>query len=394
MLDILRCSIRNLGRKKMRTFLTVAGIAIGVASVVIIGNISECGSSAISTELESLGIDGITVTTTLDASAPELAEKELELIRSVKNVDQAMPLIVQTTEIYARGTQMEALIWGVDSRASRVISLQAVFGRYINNRDVSSQSNVCMIDQNYARSIYHRDNIIGKKISILCGGLVEEFEVIGIIKTGSGLLENLIGEYIPNFVYVPYTTLQRMSGKQSFDQVAVRIEEGKDADKIGEELVNTLSRANNSQGYVASNLAKQKEGLYNLLNIVTVVLSAVGAISLLVASLSIMTVMLVSVNERTREIGIKKSIGARRSTILVEFLLEAVLISIFGCFIGVIAGTGISYAGAGLVGMTLQIRTDIMLIAVLFSLFTGIIFGVYPAAKASNLRPVDALRLE
>ena len=127
-----------------------------------------------------------------------------------------------------------------------------------------------------------------------------------MIKTGSGLLENMLGNYIPNFVYVPYTTLQRLVGRQSFDQVAVRIQEGADVDEIGQEIVDTLGRVNSSGGYIASNPSKQKDGLYNLLNIVTVILSAVGAISLLVASLSIMTVMLVSVNERTREIGIKK----------------------------------------------------------------------------------------
>ncbi len=394
MFDSLKCAVRNLGRKKMRTVLTVAGIAIGVASVVMISNISECGTLAVSAELDSLGLGGLTVSTTLEDDAPALAEDELDVIRSIKYVEQAMPVMMQTTEVYARGTEMDAIVWGVDSKANRVISLQALYGRYITNLDVNTESNVCMVDQNYARNTYYRDNIIGKKISILCGGVVEEFEVVGVIKTGSGLLENMLGNYIPNFVYVPYTTLQRLVGRQSFDQVAVRIQEGADVDEIGQEIVDTLGRVNSSGGYIASNLVKQKDGLYNLLNIVTVILSAVGAISLLVASLSIMTVMLVSVNERTREIGIKKSIGARRRTILFEFLLEAVLISILGCLIGVIAGTGISYFGAYLFGMTLQIRTDIMLLAVLFSLFTGIVFGVYPAAKASRLRPVDALRLE
>ena len=116
------------------------------------------------------------------------------------------------------------------------------------------------------------------------------------------------------------------------------MEAGSDADEIGQTIVNTLARVNGGGEYVSNNLVKQKDGLLKLMDIVTLVLSAVGAISLLVASLSIMTVMLVSVNERTREIGIKKSIGAKRSTILLEFLLEAVLISIIGCGIGVIIG--------------------------------------------------------
>ena len=139
---------------------------------------------------------------------------------------------------------------------------------------------------------------------------------------------------------------------------------------------------------------KQKDGLTNMLDIITLVLSAVGAISLLVASLSIMTVMLVSVNERTREIGIKKSIGAKKSAILLEFLFEAVLITLLGCAVGIMFGYGISYAGASYFQMRLSFRGDILLLAVGFSLLTGVIFGVYPAAKASNLKPVDALRME
>lgn len=127
-----------------------------------------------------------------------------------------MPVMMQTTEVYARGTEMDAIVWGVDSKANRVISLQALYGRYITNLDVNTESNVCMVDQNYARNTYYRDNIIGKKISILCGGVVEEFEVVGVIKTGSGLLENMLGNYIPNFVYVPYTTLQRLVGPPIF----------------------------------------------------------------------------------------------------------------------------------------------------------------------------------
>ena len=223
----------------------------------------------------------------------------------------------------------------------------------------------------------------------------EEFEVVGVIKTGSGLLQNLIGDYIPNFLYVPYTTLQSVTGKNSFDQIAVRVEDNYDVDEAGQSIVSTLSNTTGiSDGFLANNLVKQKDGLKSILNTVTVVLSAVGAISLLVASLSIMTVMMVSVNERTREIGIKKSIGARRSTILCEFLLEAIFISLIGCLIGVVVGIGISFFGASYVNISLQLRKDIILLAVGFSLLSGIIFGVYPAAKASRLKPVDALRIE
>ena len=146
--------------------------------------------------------------------------------------------------------------------------------------------------------------------------------------------------------------------------------------------------------FAANNLAKQRDDLSNMLEIITLILTAVGAISLLVASLSIMTVMLVSVNERTREIGIKKAIGASRSSIMVEFLFEAVLISLIGCLTGLLLGYAISASGATLMEITFPLNSKTILPSVVFSLVTGIVFGVYPAYKASKLAPVDALRME
>lgn len=380
----------------MRSALTIIGISIGVASVIMIGNISECGTSAVNNELDSLGMGGLSITAnTTPSLTTKLTDSELELVKKAEFVTQATPIIMQRTEVLCKNNKLDTMVWGIDAKANQVISLQVLFGRSISNIDVKSSAKVCMVDQTFAKNSYNRDNIVGKKLSILCNGSSEEYEIVGVIKTGSGLLQNLIGDYIPNFIYIPYTSMEKATGITSFDQIAVRLEGSCDPDKAGENIISTLDRANGtSQGYTSSNLIKQKEGLKNVLNIVTVVLSAVGAISLLVASLSIMTVMLVSVNERTREIGIKKSIGARRKTILFEFLLEAVFISLIGCFIGVLFGSAISYIGAYFIGISVKFRGDIMLVAIVFSLLTGIIFGVYPAAKASNLRPVDALRLE
>ena len=393
MWDSVKAAAKNLGRKKLRSSLTILGITIGVASVILIGNIGQCGTQAVNAEVNSLGLGGLTISAgSQEGGEAGLTLEDLKTIRKTASVEEAAPVIMQNTKIGYRNEQMDALVWGIDTKASQVISLQVLYGRSISNGDVNTCANVCMVDQNFARAAYNRDNIVGKHISVLYNGIQENFEVVGVIKTGSGLLSNIIGDYIPNFVYVPYSTLQHTTGNNYFDQIAVRVEAGSDADEIGQTIVNTLARVNGGGEYVSNNLVKQKDGLLKLMDIVTLVLSAVGAISLLVASLSIMTVMLVSVNERTREIGIKKSIGAKRSTILLEFLLEAVLISIIGCGIGVIIGNGISYVGASLFGLTLSLRLDVMGSAVLFSLLTGIIFGVYPAVKASAMRPVDALR--
>jgi putative ABC transport system permease protein len=395
MIDVIKSAFKNLGRKRVRTVLTVLGISIGVASVIIIGNISQCGTAALTGELDSLGLSGLTISVAQNAQNVSLTDNDLNVVKKTAQVEQVTPIMMQSTNIQVRTIQNKALVWGIDSKASQIISLKVLYGRSINNQDVKTNANVCLVDENFSKTAYSRSNIVGKKVSILCAGIMEEFQVVGVIKTGSGLLQNLIGNYIPTFVYIPYTTMQNAVGRNTIDQIAVKVKSGSNMDQVGKSIVTTLNRNSGvADGFASNNLAKQKDGLTNMLDIVTLILSAVGAISLLVASLSIMIVMLVSVNERTREIGIKKSIGAKRSAILFEFLLEAALISILGCITGIIFGYIISFAGAFYFGMVLSVRLDIMLLAVGFSLITGIIFGVYPAAKASNLKPVDALRLE
>lgn len=395
MIDIFRSAFHNLGRKRLRTILTMMGVSIGVASVIIIGNISQCGTDALTRELDSLGLSGLAISTMGESTHVSLSSSDLDLVRRSEDVEEATPVIMQPTNIQTSRIISKALIWGIDSGANQIISLNVMYGRSIHSGDIQSNAKVCLVDENFSQSAYKRSNIIGKKITVLCAGVPEEFEVIGIVKTGSGLLQNVIGEYIPNFVYVPYSTMQVLLNRNHFDQIAVKIKSGIDVDRTGEILVQSLNRQNGVyNGFTANNLVKQKDGLTNMLDIITLILSAVGAISLLVASLSIMTVMLVSVNERTREIGIKKSIGARQRDILLEFLYEAMLITLIGSAIGVTVGYLISFIGASSFGITLGIRFDVMGMAVGFSLLTGMVFGVYPAFKASRLHPVDALRLE
>jgi putative ABC transport system permease protein len=324
-----------------------------------------------------------------------MTSEDLSLIRKFSQVEQASPILVENTSIAMRDKTTTALLWGIDSGASDVISLQVLYGRLFTQRDINTCANVCLVDEQFSQSVYKRDNMVGKTINFQCGGVEQQFTVVGIIKTGTGLLQNMIGDYIPTFIYVPYTTMQASAGRNNFDEIAVKIRPESNAENVGKMIVNHLNINNMADdAFTSNNLAKQKDGLLQILNIITWILSAVGAISLLVASLSIMTVMLVSVNERTREIGIKKALGATRGAIMLEFLFEASLISFFGCVLGIGAGYLISYLWSAYFHVELAIRTDIILMVTAFSILFGTIFGVYPAYKAAKLKPVDALREE
>lgn len=395
MFDKIKCSFRNIIRKKGRSFLTVLGISIGIMSVIIISNISSCGMNILNNELDSLGLGGILISGNMSEKLQRvgLSQDELDIIQKSKNVKTASPIIMKNVEVFSKEDSKEVLAWGIDSRANQIVSLNTVFGRTINKADVKQGKNVCMIDQNFSKVIYGRENIIGKKVPIVISGLKEEFEVIGIIKTGSGLLQNMLGEYVPNFLYMPYTTMQKILNTNSFDQIAVKLTDTADVENEGEKIVERLEKIKGSgETYRANNLVKQRDGFVKIMDIVTLILASVGGISLIVASLSIMTVMLVSVNERTHEIGIKKSIGAKQSDILIEFLLEALFLTLIGCFLGITFGMLVSYTGAFLFGFKLKIRYDIIKLSFIFSAVSGILFGVYPAIKASKLQPVDALK--
>lgn len=394
MFDTLQSSIKNLGKKKFRSFLTIIGISIGVASVIIIGAISQCGSNALTQELESLGLGGLAVSAVPNSSAV-LTDEDLKLVKQSSNVEQATPVMMQTTNVRVRDTDTSALVWGIDPSASEIVSIKILYGRMLNQQDISASQNVCLVDEEFAKKSYGRTNILGKKISILYNGAEETFTVVGMTQTGSGLLQNMMGSYIPTFVYIPYTTAQALTGKTNFDQIAVKVKESANVEDTGKSLSENLNNSNGiANGYLANDLTKQKENLTSMLNIITLVLSAVGAVSLLVASLSIMNVMLVSVHERTREIGIKKAVGATAKTIMLEFLFEACGLSLLGCFAGFIIGGSISWIASLVLSVSIQPRGDVMALTAAFSMISGIVFGVYPAYKASCLKPVDALRTE
>lgn len=395
MFDIIANGFRNIIRKKLRFSLTIMGIAIGVMSVVIISTIGDVGKFAINSELDSLGIDGLAVSIDQKFDNLSLEKQDIQTMKNSELVVDAMPLMMHYTSSMVLGKENSTLAWGIDDSAKNIVALNVLHGRLINKFDVENKSNVCVVDEVFAKNVYKRSNIVGKKINLKFKTGYREMEVIGVVESGGAMLQNLMGDYIPSFMYIPYTTLEKYQGETNFSQVAVKLKNGVNSQVATKQLKSEIENIKGvSNSIVIENLNTQKDKLNGVLNIITLVLSVIAGISLIVAGLSIMTVMLVSVHERTREIGIKKAIGASKGLILFEFIVECFLISIIGSFIGVIIGILISFLGCQIVGVKFILNVNMIIFCVCFAIIVSILFGVYPALKASNLKPVDALRTE
>lgn len=394
MLECVRKGMSDLFRNKLRTLLTIGGIFIGVMSVVIISTIGEMGKHTVDRQLISMGMDSIIISGEKSNSAG-LNKKDLQSVKAMSEVSNAMPLMYLMSDIVVRDSKSECMLWGVNQDADNVIELEPVYGRLINKGDLASNAKVCVIDEKIAMDYYKRANIVGKKISLTINDSVEEFTVVGVVKNGVSVLQNMLGGIIPNFVYIPYTTMSELSNQTYFDQIVVKLKDSNSDDQINDRIEKTLiSNRVTFTGLRIENLLKQKQQFNNILSIVTIILSAIAGISLVVSGLSIMTVMLVSVNERTREIGIKKSIGATNKDIMIEFLIESVLITLIGGLCGVIGGLLLSLLGCTIFNLVLNINYMMIFGILVLSVTIGLIFGVYPAYRASKLRPVEALRYE
>lgn len=395
MIDCIIGSIKNIMRKKMRSALTITGISIGVLSVVIISIIGNIGKVVLNSELSSMGIGGICIRATEGTSTVRLSEKELNVIQQNSNVKAATPLMTSVSYVTARSKAAQCIVWGIDSNAKDIVSLELLHGRLINKSDISNKAKVCIVDEAFAKERYKRTNIVGKTVKIKINGISENFEIVGVVTSGGNLLQGVMGDIVPTFVYAPFTTVSEYSKNEGFTQIVAKLNNGTDDVIATNNIVSDLSKTlSGSQTVQVENLNQQKDKLNGILDGVTLILTAIGGVSLLVSGLSIMTVMLVTVNERTREIGIKKSIGANKKIIVVEFLSEALILSLIGSIIGATLGISIASLGAFIFKSPIVINFKSILFCIAFCSLTGILFGVYPAIKAAKLKPVDALRFE
>lgn len=394
MFDLFRCAFQNLTRKKSRTWLTILSIAVGVASVILISSIGAIGTQTVNREIDELGIGALTVSSnSLGADQIALGEEHLNFLRIQSQVTEAVPVLTEKARVEMRGLLADGMIWGIDAGAKQIFNLDLQYGRLFRKEDILSGEKICLVDETMAQAFYHRENIVGKKLKISLDGHYETFDIVGVVSSGGNILQNFIGEYVPSFVYIPYTSMQRTLGQNGFDQIALKVGEETNIDAFSEQIIRELEELEGKEGvFRAQNIAQQKEKLNHIMQLVSQILSTIAGISMVVAGLGIMTVMLAAVSERTREIGIKKSIGATKVDIIREFLIEAFALSLLGSLTGTVVGLSIAWIGCQVLHTDFLFQGGSVLFTILFAIGNGLIFGVYPSLKAANLKPVEALR--
>lgn len=398
----IKVALKNVFSNKMRAFLTMLGIIIGVASVITITSIGAGTQAEMESQFDQLGVGKLTVTVRGSRNvmqSEQLSMDDYELIREFEEVRYITPTLSNSAEIKLMNpteTKTASLL-GVGEDYRSIESLTLLHGRFINENDIDNQNKVCIINDTTAEKVfgYSDEEVLGERISVKTWRGSQKYTVIGVTENSNAAMESLYGDEFPESVIMPVTSLQKLTNTKTLSSLSIIVTEPEKADEAAELITTALDDFHNTEEkYYAQNLMNIVEQLSSVTSTVTLLISCVAGISLLVGGIGVMNIMLVTVTERTREIGIRKSIGAKNKNILVQFMIEAVILSGIGGALGLLAGWGGGILVGRVMNVTAVVSMNAVLIATGISVIIGVTFGVYPASKASKLDPIEALRFE
>ncbi len=422
LLDNVRVAFDGLVANKMRSALTMLGVVIGVAAVIALLSIGEGAQASITDQITSVGTNLLFVSPGAannrgpvrgaSGSAATLTYDDAEAIADPGNVPDAAvvaPVYAQNTQVIFGDANVNDFVTGVTAEYQAAFELEVASGRFIEDQDVNKRANVAVLGYQVAQDLFGGFDPIGQKIKVALpvsgeagnGGRVS-LTVIGVLgEKGDSMLTSA-----DDTVFVPISTAQTriFDGRNGRGELLVTrivvVAASEEQTTAAEDEINALLQNRHDIGpdeeadFNVMNQADMLDMASEVTGILTVFLGAIAGISLLVGGIGIMNIMLVSVTERTREIGLRKAVGARKSDILTQFLMEAVVLSLLGGLLGILFGVGI----AKLVDMTELMNSlvtlDSVLLAVGFSFAIGLFFGIYPANQAAGMNPIEALRYE
>ena len=388
----LRMAIKSISGNKLRAFLTMLGIIIGVMALVILVSLVNGATSTVTDTISSLGTNLLTVTVSDDKGQP-ISLSDLAEFSETDGVGQTAAWQSESA-VSKYGSNAETVqLHGTTAAYYNIQGLNMLLGRYIKSADVENASNICVINENAAQELIGYSDCIGEEISI--NGI--KFKVVGVLEDNDDSLTAVFSSS-SLAVYIPYTSLVRLSSSVSSKITSFYVSAEADGTTAeAESAMYSILYERFAQDEDAFEIETQdalEDTMSSVTSILAILLGGIAGISLIVGGIGIMNIMLVTVTERTREIGIRKAIGASRGVILQQFLLESVVLCMLGCAIGIFLSWGtlriISVVVASL-DLTFRMNGAVVLIAVLFCFIIGVGFGLYPANKAAKMKPIDAL---
>jgi len=377
---------------KMRSFLTMLGIIIGVLSVTLLVGIVQGATDSVTAQLEGLGGNKLIVTIT-SQKATYITLEDLANLQNKDGLGLIAPAISGADTAKADGKASAAAISGVTESAKTVNGVTVTTGRFIQDSDNEDRLNVAVVGAKIARDLFGHTDVVGSSFNLLG----RRFEIVGVLKEDGTVSMSSQDTTI----YIPINTASRLMNQTSIRSFNASTTSVGSIDQGKQTLENFLgskikAASDNSEdkGYSIFNMGDILSAFDSVMGTMSLLLGGIASISLIVGGIGIMNIMLVSVTERTREIGIRKAIGAQHADILIQFLIEAVTISITGGLIGMLMGAGLLQVLSSIMDMQLHLSVSVSALALGFSLAIGVIFGIYPANKAARLKPIDALRYE
>ncbi len=386
----LKMAMKSIAGNKMRAFLTMLGIIIGVFSLVVLVSLVNGATSTVTDTISSLGTDMLTVSISDDKGYP-LSLSDLAEWADEEGIGYIAPAGESSVTAKYGATAATMTVTGTTPSYYQIQGLSLLLGRFLKTADVESHTNVCVINENAATQLIGYADCLGAEVSL--NGT--KYTVVGVLEDDD---DSLTGQLSSGSMvaYVPYTSLLRLSTDLSSNIESFYVS----AETTMEEAEIAITRllldrfSEDDDAFEVSTSDVMEDAMDSVTSILTILLGGIAAISLVVGGIGIMNIMLVTVTERTREIGIRKAIGATRGMILRQFLIEAIVLCMLGCLIGIVLSwitLQVVSTVVSSLSMTFQLESNVVLISVVFCFFIGLVFGLYPANKAAKMQPIDAL---
>ncbi|MBQ6707822.1 MAG: ABC transporter permease [Clostridia bacterium] len=405
LIENIRMAIYSIRTNFMRSALTMLGIIIGVCSVIAIVTVGNGGRDYIVDMIKEMGSSNVGINLKTGATAQDrITEEDVRKIKSIDGAKFVSPISFNFgTAETDYGTVLSMVLAGNED-FQHVMNTVTTKGRFFTQDEYQSAQHVCVLSNIGATQVFGTNDVVGEYVNLTIEGQSVYLKVVGVATIEMTTQENMSSMMDSSqmaqseasmLIMIPSTLLNEMMGVNGYDMLYMMAKDESQLDTLGNAARNILYSRHgnfNRDVYEVSNVATYIDLLDAVINILTTFIAGVSAISLIVGGIGVMNIMLVSVTERTREIGIRKALGAKTGTIMVQFLTESVILCVFGGLIGFILGVGGAVIVAAYMGIPITIKLSTIAIAIGFSSAIGIFFGIYPARKAAKMLPIEALR--